>query len=71
MSSNRFSLVTEQAFTGPPVTTGFMAMPAVLVAATDAAAYQRQLYQWAFEQAQQSVQLQRRSTVRELFAIMN
>lgn len=71
MGINRLSFDVEHAVASPAPSTGFMAVPAVFLATTDAGAFQRQLYQWAFEQAQQAVQIQRRSTVRELFAIMN
>ena len=72
MGSNRLSLgsevVTEnQAQCG----TAFMAVPAMLLGMMDAATFQQRLYQWAFEQARQTVQAQRPGPVRALFAMMN
>ncbi len=71
MGSNRLSLGSPHTSATPVAATGFMAVPAVLLAVMDARAFQRQLYQWAFEQAQQAVQASRPAPMRELFAIMN
>jgi hypothetical protein len=50
---------------------GFVAMPAIWFGVPDAVSFQRQLYQWAFEQARQTVQAHRAASIRDLFAIMN
>ena len=71
MRSNRLSFDDERTVASPPVNAGFMAVPAALLGVMDAGAFQRQLYQWAFEQAQQTVQASRPAPMRELFAIMN
>jgi hypothetical protein len=70
MGSNRLSFTDERAVTNTPGG-GFMAVPAVLLGVMDAGTFQRQLYQWAFEQAQQAVQVNRQAPMRDLFAIMN
>ena len=71
MGSNRLSFSDERTVASPPASGGFMAVPAMLLGVVDAGAFQRQLYQWAFEQAQQTVQASRPAPMRELFAIMN
>jgi hypothetical protein len=71
MGSNRLSFTDERAVTSAPGGAGFMAVPAVLLGVMDAATFQRQLYQWAFEQAQQATQASRPAPMRDLFAIMN
>jgi hypothetical protein len=50
---------------------GFVAVPAMLMGVPDPATFQQRLYQWAFEQARQSVEARRPAPVRDLFAIMN
>ena len=55
MGSNRIRLDEDQAAAMPAP--GFMAVPAMLLGVMDAGTFQRQLYQWAYEQAQQAVQL--------------
>jgi hypothetical protein len=72
MGSNRLSFEAAQTAETPASQPGaFMAMPAMLVGVMDAASFQRQLYQWAFEQARQTVEAQRPNRMRDLFAIMN
>jgi hypothetical protein len=70
MGINRISLADEPATAGPPQCGAFTAVPAMLMSVMDAGLFQRQLYQWAFEQAQHAVQV-RRTAARDLFAIMN
>jgi hypothetical protein len=71
MRSNRLSFDDERTVQSPPVSGGFMAVPTALLGVMDAGAFQRQLYQWAFEQAKQAVEASRPGPMRELFAIMN
>jgi hypothetical protein len=72
MGINRLSLVDEGAAPSQATPVGaFMALPAMLVGVMDAATYQRQLYQWAYEQARHTVEARRPSPIRDLFAIMN
>jgi hypothetical protein len=72
MSSERFSLEDKDVTTSQPgFGAAFVAMPALMAGVVDAASFQRELYKWAFEQAQQMVRVSRPSPMRDLFSIMN
>ena len=72
MGSNRLNLVNEEVGENQARCGGaFMAVPAMLLGVMDAATFQQRLYQWAFEQARQTVQAQRPAPTRDLFAMMN
>ncbi len=72
MGINRLSLDDERVVESQPISGGaFTAVPAMLVGLMDPRTFQQQLYQWAFEQARQTVQAHRPTLTRDLFAIMN
>jgi hypothetical protein len=73
MGSDRFTFAAEQFADNQPAVYGpaFTAVPAMMLGVMNAAACQQQIYQWAFEQARQTVQARRPAPIRDLFAIMN
>jgi hypothetical protein len=70
MLGNRLNLYEERTLDDRGGFSGaFVAMPAAMFGVPVAASFQQQLYQWAFEQARQTVQARRPAC--DLFAIMN
>jgi hypothetical protein len=68
MWAKRFGLLEEQELeAGKNGVGAFVAMPAMM----GVAAFQQQLYHWAYEQAKQSAQICRPAPMHDLFAVMN
>jgi hypothetical protein len=70
MWTKRFDLHDQQMVESGDTSEGaFVAVPAMMGGGHSH--FQQQLYNWAYEQAKQSVQICRPAPLRDLFAVMN